>query len=237
MDVGHPWALLRDQTRTDGPRPIVTYVGPEGRTELSVVTLANNVAKAANLLRDEYDVEPGDAVRLALPVHWQTTVWLGAIAATGAVAALDDGLASLVVGTAELLPVGVTPALRVGRHPFGFPDAAPLPPGTAEAANELRAASDVFTPYAEPAPDDVALRTSHGEQTHRDLAAASTRAAADHRVRPGSRMLLAADDLTPDLVPLLLALPLLVAGSLVLAPTSSDLEAITTTERTDIRLD
>lgn len=235
MEAGHPWALLRDQTRTDGPRPVVTYVGPEGRTELSVLTLANNVAKAANLLRDEYDIEPGDTVRLALPVHWQTTVWLGALAATGAVAALGAGPVALTVGTAERLDGGM-PALRVSRHPFGFPDTDPLPPGTAEAAAELRAASDVFSPYAEPALDDVALRVDEDEWTHRDLTAAAARTAADHGVRPGSRMLVAADELSADLVPLLLALPLLVAGSLVLAPPSEDLEAITTTERIDTRL-
>ena len=73
-----PYAALRAALAADPSRPLVTYVGPEGRTELSVRTFENGVAKAAGLLRDGYDVEPGDVVVLLLPAHWQTALWLGA---------------------------------------------------------------------------------------------------------------------------------------------------------------
>ena len=61
------------------------------RTELSVRTFENNVAKAANLLRDDADLGPGGVVALHLPLHWQAAVWLGACALVGATSAVGTG--------------------------------------------------------------------------------------------------------------------------------------------------
>ena len=56
-----PDALAAALSR-DPARPLVTHVGPDGaRTELSVRTLENGLAKAANLLRDDADLQPGGA--------------------------------------------------------------------------------------------------------------------------------------------------------------------------------
>ena len=48
------------------------------RSELSVTTYANWVAKAASLLVEEHDLERGDALCLDLPAHWLGPVFLGA---------------------------------------------------------------------------------------------------------------------------------------------------------------
>jgi uncharacterized protein (TIGR03089 family) len=55
-------------------RPLITHYDDVlgSRIELSVATMANWAAKTANWLRDEHDVQPGAAVAVALPAHWQT---------------------------------------------------------------------------------------------------------------------------------------------------------------------
>ena len=66
--------------------PLITQYddATDERIELSAATLANWVAKTANLLQDEFDVGPGSAVAVALPVHWQTAAVLLAVWSCGA---------------------------------------------------------------------------------------------------------------------------------------------------------
>ncbi|GMA20317.1 TIGR03089 family protein [Arsenicicoccus piscis] len=54
------------------------------RIELSGRVLANWVAKAANALTSDFDIQPGDVVVLALPPHWRTVYWALAGWAVGA---------------------------------------------------------------------------------------------------------------------------------------------------------
>lgn len=88
-----PWQLLVDTGRRDSARPFLTwYDDATGeRSELSVATTTNWVAKVAHLLIEEYDVEPDDLVSVRLPLHWQTAVVLLAAWATGAAVAFDQG--------------------------------------------------------------------------------------------------------------------------------------------------
>jgi uncharacterized protein (TIGR03089 family) len=64
---------LAARLAADGAQPFVTYYNDATgeRTELSVATLNNWVAKTANLLVDGLGLQPGDTVRLAVPLHWQ----------------------------------------------------------------------------------------------------------------------------------------------------------------------
>ncbi len=126
--------LLESLLRNSPGRPLVTaYDEATGdRTELSVTTYANWVAKTANLLLEEYLLDPGDRVRLALPPHWLTTVFLGAAWSTGLVISTDPGVtADLVITGPE--HDGSTEAdsavLACSLLPFAvrFPD--PLPAG------------------------------------------------------------------------------------------------------------
>jgi uncharacterized protein (TIGR03089 family) len=84
--VTTPSDLLARQLSLDASRPLLThYDGATGeRVELSVATTANWVAKTANYLVDEHDVDAGDLVVVRLPVHWQAAVVLLASWATGA---------------------------------------------------------------------------------------------------------------------------------------------------------
>src|SRR6478672_6409428 len=76
----------------DPGRPFVTfYDGATGeRTELSVTTYANWVAKAASLLADEHDLERGQRLVVDLPSHWLGPVFLGAAWTVG-LTVLDPG--------------------------------------------------------------------------------------------------------------------------------------------------
>jgi len=67
---------LDEQLRRDGARPLLTWYDDASgeRIELSVATAANWAAKTANLLVDEHDLGPGDAVSLEPPAHWLTAV-------------------------------------------------------------------------------------------------------------------------------------------------------------------
>ena len=63
-------AALAAAMSGDAARPFITWVGAGGaRTELSVRTYENNVAKAANLLQDDAGVSDGSRVVLHLPPH------------------------------------------------------------------------------------------------------------------------------------------------------------------------
>ena len=80
--------LFAAAVRRDGGAPFLTYYDDATgeRIELSAVTTANWVAKTANLLVDEYDLEAGETVAIGLPPHWLGVVW--ALSAWSAGAAL-----------------------------------------------------------------------------------------------------------------------------------------------------
>lgn len=96
--------VLPGLVAADPAAPRVTFYddtpGPtQGeRIELSAKVLTNWVNKAANLLVDEFDVAPGDSVRLALPAeHWRTVYWAFAVWAVGG-NVVTDGSADVVIG-------------------------------------------------------------------------------------------------------------------------------------------
>jgi uncharacterized protein (TIGR03089 family) len=231
-------SALRTLLDGDAAQPFVTYLGPDGeRTELSVRTFENNVAKAANLLRDDADVADGSRVALLLPPHWQSAVWLGACAATGCAAWVDgeprDASVEVSVTGPDRLDAARAPlALATALHPLGMPFTTPLPPDLLDAAVEVRAHGDRFTPYA------VVLGTSPwisvGPRTWTQTEALADAAAIAERIglRDGGRLLcgVTADDAWLAT----LAVPLAVAGSVVLlADPSADVDAVAERERCD----
>ncbi len=228
---------LRAILSSDPARPLITYLGPGGeRTELSARTFENNVAKTANLLRDDADVSPDSRVVLLLPVHWQTAVWLGACAATGCVAWLagdpaDQSSDVSVTGPDRMDAPRAPLALATSLHPFGMPFAAPLPAGLLDAAVEVRAHGDVFAPYAEVPGDSpwiVAGERAWTQAAALDDAAAVAAAAG---LGPGGRLLC---DVTTarDAVLAMLAVPLALGGSVVLlADPASDIADVAERER------
>ncbi|MCT2593615.1 TIGR03089 family protein [Streptomyces sp. N2-109] len=162
-----PADLLSSALVTDPARPLVTFYDDATgeRVELSVATLANWVAKTANLLQDELSAEPGDRLALLLPAHWQSAVWLLACSATGVVAEVngDPAAADLVVAGPDTLETaracsGERVALSLRPLGVRFPQP---PEGFADYAVEVPGQGDRFTPYAPVAPGAPAL-TVHG---------------------------------------------------------------------------
>lgn len=162
--------LLAALTASDLNRPRLTWYGPDGeRVELSARTLANWVAKSANLLVEELDVEPGQVIELRLPVHWKSLVLALAASAVGAtatgpivggnapasadlVASADPVASADLVASAEAEPaahlVVALPALA--RRVEGE-----LPPGAIDFAATVTGQDDVFVPQAAgPIPTD-----------------------------------------------------------------------------------
>jgi uncharacterized protein (TIGR03089 family) len=177
-----PADLLRSALAAEPGRPLVTYYDDTTgeRVELSAATLANWVAKTANLLQDELGAEPGDRVALLLPAHWQTAAWLLACAATGTVADIGGDPAAAAVAVAgpdRLAEARACPGERIalGLRPLGarFPQ---VPEGFTDYAVAVPGQPDDFAAWEPPGPGDPALAVDGHELTGAELL---ERAAAD----------------------------------------------------------
>ena len=130
--------VLARRLRADPGRPLVTFYdhATGERTELSVTTYANWVAKTASLLAEECDLERGDRLLVDLPAHWLGPVVLGAAWTVGLEVvwpgspAADD--ATAVVCGPSSLPryadrAGDVPVVATALLPFGvrFPEPVP----------------------------------------------------------------------------------------------------------------
>jgi len=137
--------LVRDPA---GPR-ITFYDDATGaRIELSAVTLANWAAKTANLLRDEFAVQPGSRIVVLLPAHWQTAaVLLGCWWAGADVVLEPTSDAELALVTAEHLAdvADVAEVAALSLDAFGMP-VRDLPIGITDYATSVRAHGDAFVP-------------------------------------------------------------------------------------------
>ncbi|MEJ5914092.1 TIGR03089 family protein [Pseudokineococcus sp. 1T1Z-3] len=193
----HVPALLDALSESDGGRPRVTWYGAGGeRVELSARVLANWVAKSADLLVDECDVEPGDVVALALPPSWRTVVLALAAWSAGAEPSWDgdegemlDDLEpqppAVLVTTADG-PVGPAGRVVVVDPPALSRRTEGGPPGALDYNAEVTGRDDVFD-ADEQTQDPRVLELAD------DLARIS-------EIRACERVLGLADDLAPDLV-------------------------------------
>lgn len=181
-------AVLDRLLRADPGRPLVTFYDHASgeRTELSVTTYANWVAKTASLLAEEYDLERGDTVRVDLPTHWLGPVVLGAAWTVGLVVTGDDAPDAVVCGPVALARwagrAGEVPVVATALHPLGLRFADPLPPDVHDLGVEVWSQPDAFVAADPPGEDDPAT----DELTHRELWDA---AAARSRLRDGDRVL------------------------------------------------
>ncbi len=115
-----PADLLASRLRRDAARPFITFYDDATgeRIELSVATTANWVAKTANFLVNELGVEPGDAIGVRLPLHWQAAVVVLAAWEVGAVVAFDaPGAVNVVVAGQQ--PPSDAPAIELSLAPMG----------------------------------------------------------------------------------------------------------------------
>lgn len=184
-------ALLGPLLREDPARPRITHYDDAtgGRVELSGATLANWAAKTANWLRDELDVQPGDAVAVLLPAHWQTAgVLLGAWWCGGVVTS-DPGTAEVALCGAERVAdgegAGELAAVSLDALGAGVPV---LPPGVRDYATEVRVHGDEFAPAPLPG-----AASATPDATVEQLVDAARRRAAELGLGPDDRMLCTED--------------------------------------------
>ncbi|SCG66791.1 TIGR03089 family protein [Micromonospora coxensis] len=216
--------VFADAIATDPTRPLLTwYDDATGeRTELSGATLANWVAKTANLLVDELALAPGDSAAVLLPPHWQTAaVLLGCWSAKLTVADTPGDVdvlfaAASRVAEADAWSAGDRYALAL--DPFGLP-MRQVPAGFADFVGEVRGHGDHFTPSPQGGPGDA------------DLLARAAARATELCLTAGDRVLIDAGR-HPDPVDWLLA-PLSAGTSLVVCANldPSRLDARTATEK------
>ena len=241
----NPSDLLAAALRRDAAAPLITFYDDATgeRVELSATTLANWVAKTANLLQDEFDVGPGSTVAIVLPVHWQTAAVLLAVWSCGATvldtAAEDDGslaAADVVLAAQDRLEaveeVAGGELLGLSLHPMGLGMTGYTGPAR-DFALEVRAAGDRFAPWTPPDPAATGLRAGGLELTLGGLAATARELAERLGLLAGDRLLV--DEATAaetGPVAWLLA-PLAAGASLVLCrnPDSTGLAARAAAER------
>ncbi len=183
-----PTTLLADALRVDPARPLLTFHDHRTgeRSELSVATFANWVAKTANLVSSELDPDPGAVLSLELPAHWQATVWLQAAWAAGLVVDLDGAAdAAVRVVAHERADAVAGEVVSLGLGPLGLPQpgAAPATPGALDYDREVHSHGDRFD-GPPPAAGAAALVAGGATSTARELAVAA--AAAGH---PGGALL------------------------------------------------
>lgn len=212
--------LLAARLRARPGDPLVTFYDEATgeRTELSVATYGNWVAKTASLLVDELGLDRGDRLLVDLPAHWLGPVFLGAAWSAGLEVVWDGPAEAVVCGPttldARLASAGGAPVVACALLPLGvrFPDG--VPAGSHDFGIEVWGQPDAFVAPDPPVPGDVAVVGL----THDALWSA---AAASRLVAPGGRLLTAANPASAAGLATFTG-PLAVGGSLVLVVHADD---------------
>ncbi len=165
-------ADLLAHLRRDETAPRVTFYddspGPtQGeRIELSGKVLANWVAKAGNLLQEEFDAAPGTSIGVDLPPqHWRTLYWCLAAWSVGATVT-DSRDADVLVTTdprqGDSQVVVTLAALARG-------SAVAVPDGAIDEAAQLSSYDDHFEAWVQPDAGDTALCLTGTSVTYAEL--------------------------------------------------------------------
>jgi uncharacterized protein (TIGR03089 family) len=167
----------------DPSQPLLTYydMSTGERVELSSTTTANWVAKTSNFLVDELDAEPGTRLRIGLPTHWLSMVWILSAWNVGAV--VDDHRADIGLSGPDLVadePHRVAASLR----PLGGRFATP-PDGFLDIGAEVPGHGDHFVALDPPAPGTPAVELDGASRTHAELLAGTAPVASRRVVVPG----------------------------------------------------
>ncbi|SEC65164.1 TIGR03089 family protein [Nocardioides exalbidus] len=236
--------VLAAQLRRDPGRPLLTFYdhATDERVELSVTTYANWVAKASGLLTDVADLERGMTLRVDLPPHWLSPVFLGAAWTIGLRVTASDEPDAVVCG-----PDGLgtwagraprTPVLACSLRPLGTRFAEPLPAGVLDVGVEIWSQPDGFAAWDPPGDDDLAT----DDLTQRELLDPATHsthdltAAAGSSLTDGGRLLSVTDPASPPGTATFTE-PLVRGGSLVLVrnPDPARLDGVFDAERATAR--
>lgn len=234
-------SVLAHQLRRDPGRPLLTFYdhATDERVELSVTTYANWVAKVSGLLVEEGDLELGMRLRIDLPPHWLSPVFLGAAWNLGLVVT-DSSEPDAVVcgpdtvahwaGHASGLPVFACSLL-----PLGVRFAEPLPDAVHDVGVEVWSQPDDFVPFDVPTGEDLATeRLTQTEVMQAEVAQVT--ATAGSSLTDGGRLLSVADPASPPGMATFTE-PLARGGSLVLVrnPDLARLDKVYVAERATAR--
>jgi uncharacterized protein (TIGR03089 family) len=167
----------------DPSQPLLTYydMATGERVELSSTTTANWVAKTSNFLVDDLDAEPGTRIRIGLPSHWLSMVWILSAWTVGA--AVVDGAADIGLSGPELVgdePHRVAASLR----PLGGRFAT-APDGFLDLGAEVPGHGDHFAALDPPSPTTLAVDLDGEQRTHADLLATIPPSSSRLVVAPG----------------------------------------------------
>lgn len=231
-------SVLTEQLRRDPGRPLLTFYdhATGERIELSVTTYANWVAKASGLLVEEGDLERGMTLRIDLPPHWLSPVFLGAAWTVGLRVTESDEPDAVVCGPdtidAWAPRAGDVPVFACSLRPMGVRFAEPLPPHVRDVGLEIWSQPDGFTAWDPPSDDDAATDSL----TQGELLAQRLTAAAGSSLADGGRLLSVADPASPPGMATFTE-PLTRSGSLVLIrnPDPTRLDDVYVAERATAR--
>ncbi|MDQ1247217.1 MAG: hypothetical protein QG597_1587 [Actinomycetota bacterium] len=166
----HPEHLRRRALASEPGNPWVTYYdGPTGfRVELSAATLDNWVAKAGNLLAEEYDIGPGSVVGVDLGCHWLSHVWTWAVWALGAAVATPDHShrAEVIIAAADRPPAMAADALWLAcpTDPMARPLGSHTPPPAIDVMADIHTNPDAIA-LPSPNPAALVIATAGGDLT------------------------------------------------------------------------
>jgi uncharacterized protein (TIGR03089 family) len=204
-----PEALFAALVSTAASRPFVTFYDESSgeRTELSVRSLANWVAKTHFLLTDELALGVGDAAHVDLPLHWiSVPVLLGCwTAGLEVVTDPDDAAVAFVAGSPPAGPADAY-AVALDSAARGFGDAPPA--GTSDYVGAVRPQPDAWTTVRPPASAaDPALDGT----SRADVVARARVRAGELGLAAGARILVTRDGWLDALL-----VPLAVGGSVLI---------------------
>lgn len=227
--------ILTDLLRQDPGRPLVTFYDHASgeRTELSVTTYANWVAKTASLFEESLDLVREQTIRIDLPTHWLGPVFLGAAWTVGLTVTDGDDADCCVTGPDGLQRwspyADAAVVLATALHPLGRPFEEPLPADVLDYGLLVWGEPDAFVPSDPPAPGDLAVDGT----THAELWEA---AAAGSALTDGGRLLTEANPASPSGLSSFTE-PLVRRGSVVLVahPDPARIEETFTAERATAR--
>ena len=230
--------LLADWPSARTSPRVTQHFSDGARVELSGASLGNAITKAANLLTDEFDVQPGDGICVDLPLHWQVPVLVSAAWSVGASVHLGDSAAGAAVRF--VAPTGPAdphcPTLAVSLHPWGLPLGSQTPDGCEDHALIVRSQPDVrLLPEQWLDPDAVWLTWADDRITGSQLQRRSVSSAEAWGM--GEAGVLATEHAPRDLAAVVAAItaPAVMAGAVVYLPaelTAGDVEHITEQEGT-----
>jgi uncharacterized protein (TIGR03089 family) len=217
-------------------RPLVTFYDDDTgeRTELSVTTWANWVAKLSSLLVDELDLERGQRLLVDLPPHWLGTVALGTAWNCGLEVVWDGESDAVLTGPDGLDRwsdlAGERPVVASALQPLAGRFASPLPAGVHDLGVEVWSQPDAFVPWDPPEPGDLAVPGITQAELRRAAAAGGTHG--------GGRLLSESNPASPSGLASITG-PLSSNGSLVLVVNASveRLARIASDERVSGRFD